>query len=285
MTLTVFGEILWDIFGDEKKIGGAPFNFGAHAAKLGAEARVVSAVGDDELGREAIKSARELNVNVDSIATVKEETGHCLVTLNNGTPSYNLVKNVAYDNIPVPAQELFTADALYFGTLAQRSSVSAQTLNKLFEGSYREVFFDINIRQSYYSSEMIDRSLKHTTIFKVSREEIGVLGIKGTPLEIARELKKKYPNLKLVIVTLDKDGSIVYDCINDSVIYSPIPNSTVVSTVGAGDSFSACFLVNYLNGIGLNECVRRATLLSDFVVTQLGAVPDYTYSLMLEINP
>lgn len=285
MKLTVFGEILWDIFGDEKKIGGAPFNFGAHCAKLGFDVDVISAVGNDTLGIDAINAAKELGVNTENIQAVDYETGHCLVTLNNGTPSYNLVQNVAYDNIPLPDDSCFTADAFYFGTLAQRNVNSQATLNKLLDGNYKEVFFDINIRQHYYNDEMIDNSLKKTTIFKISREEINVLGIDGTPEDICKVLGEKYNNLKLILVTLDKDGSLLYDVKNQKIIYSPKPTSKVVSTVGAGDSFSACFLSNYLNGKSAEECLVRATLLSDYVVTQLGAIPDYPQELKEKIMP
>lgn len=285
MKLTVFGEILWDIFENKRKIGGAPFNFGAHCAKLGMNVDVVSAVGDDELGLLAVNEADKLNVNTANILTVPYKTGRCLVTLNNGTPSYNLVNDVAYDNIPLPDKSCFTADAFYFGTLAQRSKVSRNTLNQLLKGNYREIFFDINIRQNYYSTDMIDASLKATTIFKISREEISVLGIDGTNEEICKVLKHKYSNLKLIIVTLDCDGAFVYDVEKDAYIYSPKPQSKVVSTVGAGDSFSACFIANYLSGIEINECLKRATLLSDYVVTQLGAIPEYPKELREAILP
>jgi len=128
MKLTVFGEILWDIFDDNKKIGGAPFNFGAHCANLGVNVNVVSAVGDDELGLLAINEAEKLKVNTENIMQVPFKTGRCIVSLNNGTPSYNLVENVAYDNIPTPEKSCFSADALYFGTLAQRNNISKHLL-------------------------------------------------------------------------------------------------------------------------------------------------------------
>ncbi len=285
MKLTVFGEILWDLFDNEKKIGGAPFNFGAHCKKLGHDVYVVSAVGDDELGLLAVNEAEKLNVNTDNILTVPYKTGRCIVTLNNGTPTYNLVKDVAYDNIPIPNESCFSADAFYFGTLAQRSAASQNTLNELLKGNYREVFFDINIRQNYYSDEMIDNSLKATTIFKISREEIGVLKIAGTNEEICKELKKKYPNLKLIIVTLDCDGAFVYDTIGDKFYYSEKPNCKVVSAVGAGDSFSACFLSNYLADVDISQCLNRASKLSEYVVTQLGAIPEYPKELQEKIIP
>ena len=285
MKLIVFGEILWDVFEDEKKIGGAPFNFSAHCARLGASVDIISAVGNDELGERAISAAKDLKISTKNINVVDYSTGYCLVSLHNGIPSYNLVGNVAYDNIPLPENACFEADAFYFGTLAQRGNKSKETLQNLLNGNYKEVFFDINIRQNYYSMELIDGSLKKATIFKVSREEIGVLGIDGTPEEICKVLSKKYSNLKLIIVTLDADGSFVYDVKADNFIYSPKPTSKVVSTVGAGDSFSACFLSNYLQNAELEKCLTRATLLSDYVVTQLGAIPEYPEDLKEKIMP
>ena len=285
MNLIVFGEILWDVFGDEKKIGGAPFNFAAHCRKLGMNVDIVSAVGNDELGNMAISTVKKLNLNTKYIQTVDYKTGHCLVTLHDGTPSYNLVENVAYDNIPMPENLCLDADAFYFGTLAQRNPKSKETLQNLLKGNYKEVFFDINIRQNYYSSELIDSSLHKTTILKVSREEIGVFGINGTPEEICDALSSKYNNLKLIIVTLDADGSFLYDAKSQNILYSPKPISKVVSTVGAGDSFSACFLSNYLNNLPQEECLKRATLLSDYVVTQLEAVPEYPEELKVKIVP
>ena len=285
MKLIVFGEILWDVFGDEKKIGGAPFNFAAHCARLGMDVDIVSAVGNDELGDGAISAVKELNVNTKYIQTVDYKTGHCLVTLHGGAPSYNLVENVAYDNIPVPEDLSRRADAFYFGTLVQRNARSKETLKKLLLGNYGEIFFDINIRQNYYSADLIDNSLKYATVLKVSREEIGVLGIEGTPEEICEVLRAKYDNLKLIIVTLDADGSFVYETRSGNILYSPKPTSKVVSTVGAGDSFSACFLSNYLRGVPLKECLKRATLLSDYVVTRLEAIPEYPEDLKAKITP
>ncbi len=283
MKITVFGEILWDVFDSERKIGGAPFNFAAHTVKLGGDAQLVSAVGKDELGEAAIEAAKALGIKPDSISVIDKPTGYCKVTLNDGTPSYNLVQGVAYDHIPMPSEKC-DGKAFYFGTLAQRNEASAKTLSRLLEGDFDEVFFDINIRQNYYNDQMIDHSLKSATILKISREEIEVLGIEGDEQTICKELTKRYSNLKLIIVTLDKDGAFVYRCESGEVIYSPKPQSKAISTVGAGDSFSACFLCHYLEGESIEDCLYKATALSDFVVTQLGAVPDYTNELKAKIS-
>ena len=280
--IAVFGEILWDIFGEEKTIGGAPFNFAAHAARLGADVTMISAVGSDALGDDAIAAARGFGVGVEDVARVGTPTGYCRVTLSDGVPSYELVRGVAYDMIPPPKNEIL-ADAFYFGTLAARGDVSAATLEGLLGGGYREIFFDINIRQKYYTQELIDSALQRATIFKLSREEMGVLGFGVDEADVCRAVSARYPNLRLIILTLDRDGALVYETATGLVHRSPVPTSPAVSTVGAGDSFSACFLVNYLRGHGIETSLARAVLLSDYVVTQLGAVPDYPDSLISQI--
>ena len=251
--ITVFGEILWDIFGDERTIGGAPFNFAAHAARLGADVELISAVGDDELGRDAIAAARGFGVGVDMIATLDVDTGYCRVTLDGSSP-----------------------------TLAQRGEVSAATLCGLLSARdrYGEIFYDVNIRGNHWARGVIDSSARAATILKLSREEIVMMDIDaayepGAERAVCEALADKYQNLRLVALTLDRDGSAVYDARTREFYRSPIPTSKPLSTVGAGDSFSACFLVNYLRGEGIERSLRRATALSDYVVTQLGAVPFY----------
>lgn len=315
MKIMVFGEVLWDIFGKEKTIGGAPFNFAAHAAKLGADVQLISALGRDELGDEALAACSALGVPDRFIARTDYPTGYCEVTLHEGTPEYDLAGDVAYDHIPLPADINEAGsiggprpDVLYFGTLAQRGEESRKTLLSLLErfGAREgfpgtggesfddiisggrpamaqpgcEVFFDINIRQHYYSDEMIDRSMRCATILKVSREEIGVFGIEGSSEEICPQLAKRYPNLKMIIVTLDKDGAFAYSCGIGGVTYAPKPECEVVSTVGAGDSFSAAFLVSYMNGCGISQCLEKATALASYVVGHEGAVPDYSDDIM-----
>lgn len=283
MKLVVFGEILWDIFDTDARIGGAPFNFAAHSAKLGAQALLISAVGSDSLGDQAIACAQNMGIDTSEIARVPYPTGRCQVTLQNGTPRYDLIRNVAYDHIPLPAAPI-KGDAFYFGTLAARSEDSASVLRQL-QTKYREVFFDINIRQNYYSPQQIDESLKAATIFKISREEIGVLNLGEDPTKVCRALAEKYQNLRLILVTLDKDGALAFSCTEQTIYNAPKPAAKAISTVGAGDSFSACFLCNFLSGQPIEACLARAVALSDYVVTQLGAVPEYPKELLKKIQP
>lgn len=287
-----FGEVLWDLFPDSRVIGGAPFNFASHLSKLGAEVTFISAVGQDDLGEAAAEQIRKMGM-ADTCTTRLAEypTGFCKVTLHNGTPSYDLKRDVAYDHIPFPAACPKKADALYCGTLASRMSDSFATLRRLLdEVEAKEVFFDVNIRGNDWSEELLNTVLPYTTVLKFSREESAVmaeaLGIAGADLctAMCKELAKRYPRIKQILVTLDKDGSFVYLAAEDRILYSPKPGSEAVSTVGAGDSFSACYVYNLLTGADTETCLARATALSDYVVTQLGAVPEYPAELIAKIK-
>ena len=276
--ILVFGEILFDIFGDDAKLGGAPLNFACHFASLGGKPCIISAVGSDENGKKAIKEALSYGVDTSFVSLSELSTGYCKVTLNDGAPSYDLVCPVAYDAIPFP-EDADGFDGFYFGTLAQRCEKSRLTLMKLLEKGQKNVFFDVNIRQNYYDRDILDSSLRYTDILKVSREEIGVFAETGicesTDIDgVCREVSAKY-GLSLVVVTLDKDGGMVFDPKTNKKYYSRKPESKVVSTVGGGDSFSAAFYLNYLNNESIETCLERAVTLSDYVVTQLGAVCVY----------
>ena len=280
-----FGEVLWDLFGSERAIGGAPFNFSAHLSRLGAEVTFVSAVGSDPLGSETLDCIRAMGMSADSVAVLPDRpTGYCAVSLVNGAPDYDLAEGVAYDSIPLPGKNVLENryDALYFGTLASRNPESARTRDTLLRScAAREIFFDINIRGKYWSSESLAEVLPYVTILKFSREEMGVFG-KGNEKKICEKLFRTYPNLRLIVLTRDKDGAWIFD--GKTVLKSEKPRSKVVSTVGAGDSFSACFLYNYLAGQSLSVCLERAIRLSDYVVTQLGAIPDYPDDLLSRIR-
>ena len=285
MKVLSFGEILWDVFPDSQNLGGAPLNFAAHLVKNGIDASIYSSVGLDELGEKAKENVEKLGIDISYVSTVSKQTGICKVSFNKDKPIYEIVADTALDNIAyAPLQQNFVG--LYFGTLAQRSAVSANTLKQICQSNaFDEVFFDINIRQKYYSKQTVDFSLKQATIFKISREEIAVLEELGICLQkdyekICKELCEKYDNLKLVIITLDKDGALVYQKCENAIYYSDKPKNKVVSTVGAGDSFSACFFANYLKEKNIETCLEKAVKVSDFVVTKTEAIPEYSQELI-----
>ncbi len=275
MKILAFGEILWDIFPTDKKIGGAPFNFAAHCARHGAESYLVSAVGMDENGYLALDEAKKQGIKCDHISVERKyKTGYCAVSLDNGKPTYVLGEDVAYDHIQsaCPSGEY---DALYFGTLAMRSPDSRRAFEKILKYvKRRETFFDVNFRGSFYTRELVNALMRETTVLKISNEEISFFGNKGD-INTCLELSKSYPKLKYILLTLGSEGAMVYDCRKRTILFSDKPKSKAVSTVGAGDSFSASFICNLINGLPADACLDRAVMLSDFTVTQIEAVPEF----------
>ncbi len=283
-----YGELLFDIFPNESKIGGATFNFCGHFAKMGGVPYIVSGIGNDELGEDVKRNAEKLGIKYDYLfETSKYETGKVFVTLNNGSPTYNVLSDMAYDNIELSDEEISSIekqnfDAVYFGTLVQRNSVSRATLHKLIKKvKFREVFCDINLRTNCYDDDSIDFCLNNATILKINRDEAVMIGEKlGGSLDdkkaLCRKICSSYKNIHLIMLTLDKDGSYVYDGLKDKEYSKGNPKDTVVvSTVGAGDSFGACFMYYYLAGADIPTCMSKATIISNFVVSNLGALPDY----------
>ncbi len=296
MKALVFGEVLWDVFPEYKVLGGASMNFCAHFSKLGAKGYLITAVGNDELGNEALESIKKLGLPDDYIAVNNEKpTGYVHVTLDeNHQPTYEIVEDVAYDNIKVTDKDIQTInehcfDVLYFGTLAQRNSVSANTLNEITDKcGFKEVFCDINIRQSFYSKELIVDCFKKSTIIKINRDEcelvkeMGIANGNGIE-EICVDLCEKY-NLNVVIVTLDSDGAAAFSNAEKKLYSAQRQPATPVSAVGAGDSFSGCFLYNYLSGADLKTCIERANIVGAYVVSSPEAIPEYTDELLSKIK-
>ena len=284
MKVLSFGEVLWDVYPDKKFIGGAPLNFAAHLARHGEDVAMLTAVGQDELGAQAQEIVKGFGISADFIEKHPEyETGKCLVTLDeNQVPSYNLLKDVAYDFINGEKIKRDEFDILYFGTLALRGENNRRVVEDLIgSNSFAEIFVDVNIRPPFYSDETIIFALKNATILKISDEELPVI-LKALEYEItedsekcAREISKQFKNLKLIIITKGGKGAFVFDCNSGSGFGCPAGKEKPLSTVGAGDSFSAAFLHKYLKGEELINCLLYATKIADFVVSRYEAVPDY----------
>jgi fructokinase len=278
MKILCFGEILWDIYGDKKVIGGAPFNFAAHAVKSGAETYLVSAVGKDSFGEEAIVELEKKGVN-SKFVKIKAgvETGKCLVELEDGgIPRYTLKTSVAYDEIEF--DEDLDADALYFGTLALRSEKSRKTLlSILAKKRDLTVFCDLNLRKPFYDEEVVKLCLEKSTVIKLSDGEAEfvttMLGKKANSVSQAIEIIfNEYQNLKTVVITCGADGA--YAANRNGVYYCPALATKVVSTVGAGDSFGAVFLVETLKKTDIESALKLASERSAYVVSHLEAIPD-----------
>ncbi|MDR2679552.1 MAG: carbohydrate kinase [Tannerella sp.] len=279
------GELLWDVFPDRKKAGGAPVNFVYHATQMGAEGCAVSAVGDDAFGAEIVRELEKNRIR-NCIEKVEHPTGRVLVELHEGSPSYTIMEEVAWDYLPLTQQAIDLAgkvDALCFGTLAQRSPVSRRTIRALLECAPAEalLFFDINLRGHYFSKELIEESLQKANVFKLNDDELVALramfGLEGSDGEVCRGMMERY-GLRYLILTAGSVASTVYSPSETSVI--PTPEVTVADTVGAGDAFSGAFVYSVLTGKSLREAHRKAVDIAAFVCTRQGAWPPYGESLI-----
>ncbi len=271
-TIISFGEILYDVFPDGARLGGAPLNLAVHLHRLGANAVMVSAVGDDSAGRSAISELRRQGLPVDYVAILPDHpTGRVDIVLDaKKVPSYRFLSDCAYDAVSLPEKPLPRADAFCFGSLAQRGCASRRTLRRLLDEIAQDstIFFDANLRQDFYSKEILEESLLAADILKLNEEELQVIaklfGISADCASLADAF-----NLDVVIRTLGARGCEVLR--GDERIAVPAVPVRVVSTVGAGDAFSAAFLRRILSGATLQDAAEAGARLASEVATRLGA--------------
>ena len=283
------GEALWDVLPEGKKIGGAPANFAYHVSQFGFDSRVVSAVGRDELGEEILKVFNEKKLKMQ-IEQVDYPTGTVQVTLDDeGVPCYEIKEGVAWDNIPF-TDELkrlaLSTRAVCFGSLAQRNEVSRATINRFLDtmpdidGQLK--IFDINLRQDFYSKEVLRESFHRCNVLKINDEELVIVnrlfGYPGIDLQdTCRTLIARY-GLRYLILTLGANGSYVFPQ-HGEASFCETPKVEVADTVGAGDSFTAGFCSALLRGKTTREAHRLAVDVSAYVCTQNGAMPVLPESL------
>lgn len=282
------GEALWDMLPEGRKLGGAPANFAYHVSQFGLDTRVVSAVGDDELGNEILANFAEKQLDCQ-IEKVTYPTGTVQVTLDErGIPCYEIKEGVAWDNIPyTPALQNLAKQthAVCFGSLAQRNAVSRETINRFIDQMPEDEnvlkIFDINLRQHFYSKELIEASLKKSNVLKINDEELVVVGEMFGFADIDFQdkcwiLLAKY-NLKMLILTCGTEGSYVFT--PGEVSFLETPQVQVADTVGAGDSFTGAFVAAILSGKTVKDAHRLAVDVSAFVCTQNGAMPELAEEL------
>ena len=276
------GEALWDVLPEGRKLGGAPANFAYHVSQFGLESYIVSAVGDDALGKEITDKFTEKKLN-HMVETVPYPTGTVQVELDpNGVPQYEIKEDVAWDNIPFTPQIEALAQrtrALCYGSLAQRNEVSRQTINRFIDAMPKTddtmIIFDVNLRQRYYTKDVLDASMRKCNVLKINDEELvtisRMLGYPGTDLQSKCWILLGRYNLKMLILTCGVNGSYIFTSGNMSYLATPMVE--VADTVGAGDSFTATFTSSIIKGLGVAEAHRRAVNVSAFVCTQHGATP------------
>lgn len=276
------GEALWDVLPEGKKIGGAPANFAYHVSQFGLPSCVVSAVGDDALGKEIVENFTSKGLN-QLIAEVPYPTGTVQVEIDQaGVPQYEIKENVAWDNIPYTAHLESLAEktkAVCFGSLAQRNVVSRNTINRFLDAMPHNednlIVFDVNLRQGFYNKEILCNSMKRCNILKINDEELVTIsrmfGYPGIDLQDKCWILLGKYNLKMLILTCGINGSYVFTPGN--VSFQPTPKVEVEDTVGAGDSFTAAFISSILKGKSVSEAHTLAVQTSAFVCTKKGAMP------------
>lgn len=276
------GEILWDMLPEGKKLGGAPANFAYHAGQSGLNGCVVSAIGNDSAGEEILEHLRIKKLNYN-IGQTDYPTGSVSIHLDEkGVPCYNILRQVAWDNIVyTPELEDIAAhtNAVCFGTLAQREEVSRTTINRFLDqmpdGNKQYKIFDMNLRQDFYTREILTQSLRKCNILKLNDEELAIIRqMFGYPSldtqSVCNTLRSDY-DLEILILTCGVNGSYVFTSEGNS--FYETPRIQVRDTVGAGDSFTATFCAALLKNRNLREAHRLAVEVSAYVCTQDGAMP------------
>jgi fructokinase len=285
-------EALWDMLPEGKKLGGAPANFAYHAGLFGLDTLAISALCEDKLADETIE-ALEQNGLKYLMPRVPYATGTVQVTLTGeGIPTYEIKENVAWDNIPFNDEIKAAAKncrAVCFGSLAQRNIVSRQTIQQFLDATPEDCIkiCDINLRQQFFSKEILEESFKRCNILKINDEELVVVtrmfGYQELDdAKICEKMVKEY-NLQMLVLTCGTNGSHVFTA-DGKHSFQQTPKVEVADTVGAGDSFTGSFCAAILNGKPVEEAHRIAVEVSAYVCTQNGAMPKYPAELVAKVK-
>jgi fructokinase len=276
------GEILWDLLPAGRQLGGAPANFIQHAHALGADAGLVSRVGDDDLGREAVARLRARGVAADLIQMDPQApTGTVGVEIGpDHQPRFTIHEDVAWDRLAIEEAALAAvraADAVCFGSLAQRTAPGAAAIRRLVDASRPGALrvFDVNLRPPFVRAEVVSASLELATVLKLNDQELPVLGamlgLGDTEEQQLDGLVRCY-GLRLVALTRGGQGSLLVGAGGRSD--RPAVPVEVADTVGAGDAFTAALVMGLLHGWPLDETNRSAAEVAAFVCTRPGGAPE-----------
>lgn len=290
MKLVSIGEILWDVFPEGEFIGGAPFNLAAHAARLGNESYLLSAVGEDDYGLRALAEMDRLGVRKELMSVSRRyPTGMVSVSrASNEEASYQILRPAAYDDVVASTALLGKAAQiggqwLCFGTLFANPASGLEAVRQVVESCPGRRFYDVNLRDGHYRWEVVEALLQLANVVKLNEHELGWVARKSDYQglgfgELTGSLSKEYA-IDTICVTRGGRGCSYYH--RGEVADVPGESVEVVSTVGAGDSFSAMLLHGISSGWPMTECARQANRLGALVASQQGAVPDYDVSRLL----
>lgn len=295
MSLRVIGigEVLWDLLPAGPQLGGAPANFAYHARQLGADSQVITRVGNDEYGRQVLQRFKAMEIDTATVQTDDLlSTGTAKVALGeDGTPQFIINNGVAWDALALTEDALDAArnaSAVCFGTLAQRTGKTASVIQQLVAATPATSLrvFDVNLRQGFYSADVIERSLAIANVFKLNDDELGVLspvlGLTGGLNQRISQLAGRF-NLNLIALTRAERGSLLYQHGNWSEL--PGRKMDIRDTIGAGDAFTAALVLGLLNRFTLGDIHRIAADVASFVCSQPGATPALPANLRATFVP
>lgn len=282
------GELLWDVLPAGKRLGGAPANFSVMAGRLGSHAVILSRIGRDDLGREAVSVLDPLPADTAHLQIdTTHETGRVTIEFNDGQPEYTIHQPAAWDSLELSDEWVKLAeraDAICFGSLAQRSVEARQTIQTLAAQTPSRCVrvFDVNLRPPFYSSEVIQESLELATVVKMNHEEVPlVLALLGMPVEdggqpghllsCAEKLLAEFPTLRMVAITRGAHGSLL---VNREEWHEHAGFATrVADTIGAGDAFTAAMTHYLLRGAELPVLNEAGNRWGSWMASQSGAMP------------
>jgi fructokinase len=293
------GELLWDLLPDGPRLGGAPANFTVMAGRLGNHAAILSRIGRDDLGRQAVHLLDPLPADTSFLQIDPvHETGKVTVRFAEGQPEYVIHQPAAWDSLELSdewVQLAERADAICFGSLAQRSLESRRTIQTLAAQASATCIriFDVNLRPPFFSSEVIQESLELASVVKMNDAEMpqvaGVLGLPaedaGTPdgLRLAAErLLVEFPTLQMVAITRGSCGSLLVT--RDQWHVHPGTKVKVVDTIGAGDAFTAAMAHYLLRGADLSTLSEAGNRWGAWIASQSGAMPPLPEGVRAQID-
>jgi fructokinase len=276
------GELLWDLFPTSKQLGGAPANFAYITNLLGDSGIPASRIGNDSLGNEAIERLRRLSLSSEFVQRDDDHrTGTVRVDLDPaGQPKFEILRPVAWDFLEwsEPWQTLAKkADAVCFGSLAQRSPASRATIVSFVAATRPDAVrvFDVNLRQNFYSKPVLEQSMKLATIVKLNHEElpkiVQMFEMENSDLQTSAHSLLSTFDLKLVCVTRGTGGSLLVSA--EECSQHPGFKVKVADTVGAGDAFTAALVHGYVRGESLAEINEHANRVGAWIASQSGGMP------------
>ena len=274
------GEVLWDVFPDGARFGGAPANYACHAASLGADAYVASAVGRDELGDRALQALQDNNVDTRAVAKYEAPTGAVHVTLDDaGKAAYEFLADTAWDRLEWSntLRDLAArTNAVCFGTLGQRSARSQETIRRFVEATPKDCLriFDINLRPPFFTNHAILESIQLANVLKLNDDELPLvatlLDLSGNDQEMMQAIATEF-SLQLVALTRGEHGALLLR--ESETSEHPGISTTVADTVGAGDSYTAALTLGLLANHSLDSINAHASRVAAYVCSQSGATP------------